>query len=381
MDFALNDEQKSLRDATRRFADDELAPKASAADEANETNMENIEQLAELGYLGLTIPEEYDGAELDAVSYAICVEELSRADAVAGLIVSVNLSLVADAILKFGSDEQKKKYLPGLAMGESIGAFLLTEPEAGTDAGGVKSTAVKDGDSYVINGDKCFITNASFAGTFIVIASTDPDAGSKGLTAFIVDADSDGITIGKRFDKLGIRGADVCEVYFEDCKVPAEDLLGEENKGLKVALTVLDGGRIGISAQAVGIAQAALDEAVKYSAERKQFGVTINSFQAIQFKLADMALMIDAARLLYLRAAWLKDQGANFSKEAAMAKLAAGRAANHCANEAVQIHGGYGYMKEYTVERLFRDARITEIYEGTSQVQQMIISSAVIKDA
>ena len=381
MDFALNDEQKSLRDATRRFAEDELAPKASEADEANETNMENIEQLAELGYLGLTIHEEYDGAELEAVRYGICVEELSRADAVAGLVVSVNLSLVAGSILKFGSDEQKTKYLPGLATGESIGAFLLTEPDAGTDAGAVKTTAVKDGDNYVLSGDKCFITNASFAGTFVVIASTDPDAGSKGLTAFIVDAASDGITIGKRFDKLGIRGADVREVHLEDCKVPAENMLSEENKGLKVALTVLDGGRIGIAAQAVGIAQAALDEAVKYSAERKQFGVTINSFQAIQFKLADMALMIDAARLLYLRAAWLKDQGGNFSKEAAMAKLAAGRAANHCANEAVQIHGGYGYMKEYTVERLFRDARITEIYEGTSQVQQMIISSAIIKDA
>ncbi len=381
MDFSLDAEQISLRDATRRFAEDELAPKASEADEANETNMGNIEQLAELGYLGLTIPEEYDGAELDTVSYAICVEELSRADATAGLVVSVNLSLVADAILKFGTDEQKTKYLPGLATGESIGSFLLTEPEAGTDAGGVKSTAVKDGDNYVINGDKCFITNASFAGTFVVIAATDPTAGSKGLTAFIVEADSDGITIGKRFDKLGIRGADVREVHFENCKVPAINMLGEENKGLKVALTVLDGGRIGIAAQAVGIAQAALDEAVSYSAQRKQFGVTINSFQAIQFKLADMALLIDAARLLYLRAAWLKDQGANYSKEAAMAKLAAGRAANHCANEAVQIHGGYGYMKEYTVERLFRDARITEIYEGTSQVQQMIISSAVIKDA
>ena len=256
----------------------------------------------------------------------------------------------------------------------------MTEPEAGTDAGAVRATAVREGDEYVINGTKCFITNAGFAKTFLVFASTEPDAGSKGLSCFIVDGGTDGLKVDKRFEKMGIRGADVREVYLENCRVPAANMLGEEGKGLKIALTVLDGGRIGIAAQAVGIARAALEEAVKYSAERKQFGRTINKFQAIQFKLADMALAIDSARLLYLRAAYLKDKGARFSVESAMAKLAASRAANYVADQAVQIHGGYGYMKEYTVERLFRDARITEIYEGTSEVQKMVISSELLKD-
>jgi butyryl-CoA dehydrogenase len=380
MDFELNDEQKALRDATRRFADEVLAPAAQGIDEADETNLELIGQLAELGYLGLTVPEEYDGAGLDTVSYAVCMEELSRGCASTALVVSINLSLVADAILKFGTDGQKEKYLPPLATGEAIGCFVLTEPDAGTDAGAVQATAVRDGGDYVINGTKYFITNASFAKTFLVFASTDPEAGTKGLSCFIVESGTDGLKVDRRFDKMGIRGADVREVHLEDCRVPAANIIGEEGKGLKIALTVLDGGRIGIAAQAVGIAQAALDEAVKYSAERKQFGRTINKFQAIQFKLADMALSIDSARLLYLRAAYLKDQGVRFSKEAAMAKLAASRAANRAADQAVQIHGGYGYMKDYTVERLFRDARITEIYEGTSEVQQMVISSALIQD-
>jgi butyryl-CoA dehydrogenase len=380
MDFELNDEQKAMRDATRRFADEVLAPAAQGIDEADETNLELVGQLAELGYLGLTIPEEYDGAGLDTVSYAVCMEELSRGCASTALVVSINLSLVADAILRFGNDEQKKKYLPPLATGESVGCFVLTEPEAGTDAGSARATAVRDGDDYVINGTKCFITNAGFAKTFLVFASTDPEAGAKGLSCFIVEGGTDGLKVDKRFDKMGIRGADVREVRLEDCRVPAVNILGEEGKGLKIALTVLDGGRIGIAAQAVGIARAALDEAVKYSAERKQFGRTINKFQAIQFKLADMALAIDSARLLYLRAAYLKDKGARFSVESAMAKLAASRAANYVADQAVQIHGGYGYMKEYTVERLFRDARITEIYEGTSEVQKMVISSALLQD-
>jgi butyryl-CoA dehydrogenase len=380
MDFELNDEQKALRDATRRFADEVLAPAAQGIDEADETNLELVEQLGELGYLGLTIPEEYDGAGLDTVSYAVCMEELSRGCASTALVVSINLSLIADAIIKFGTDEQKEKYLRPMATGEAVGCFVLTEPEAGTDAGAIQATAVRDGDDYVINGSKCFITNASFAKTFLVFASTDPEAGSKGLSCFIVEGGNDGFKVDKRFDKLGIRGADVREVYLEDCRVPAANMLGEEGKGLKIALTVLDGGRIGIAAQAVGIAQAALDEAVKYSAERKQFGRTINKFQAIQFKLAEMALAVDSARLLYLRAACVKDKGARFSVEAAMAKLAASRAANYVADQAVQIHGGYGYMKEYTVERLFRDARITEIYEGTSEVQKMVISSALLRD-
>ncbi len=380
MDFELNDEQKAMRDATRRFADEVLAPAAQAIDEADETNLDLVGQLADLGYLGLTIPEEYDGAGLDTVSYAVCMEELSRGCASTALVVSINLSLVADAFLKFGTDDQKASYLPPLATGEGIGCFVLTEPEAGTDAGAVRATAVREGDEYVINGTKCFITNAGFAKTFLVFASTEPDAGSKGLSCFIVDGGTDGLKVDKRFEKMGIRGADVREVYLENCRVPAANMLGEEGKGLKIALTVLDGGRIGIAAQAVGIARAALDEAVKYSAERKQFGRTINKFQAIQFKLADMALAIDSARLLYLRAAYLKDKGARFSVESAMAKLAASRAANYVADQAVQIHGGYGYMKEYTVERLFRDARITELYEGTSEVQKMVISSELLKD-
>ena len=380
MDFELNDEQKAMRDATRRFADEVLAPAAQAIDEADETNLDLVGQLADLGYLGLTIPEEYDGAGLDTVSYAVCMEELSRGCASTALVVSINLSLVADAFLKFGTDDQKASYLPPLATGEGIGCFVLTEPEAGTDAGAVRATAVREGDEYVINGTKCFITNAGFAKTFLVFASTEPDAGSKGLSCFVVDGGTDGLKADKRFEKMGIRGADVREVYLENCRVPAANMLGEEGKGLKIALTVIDGGRIGIAAQAVGIARAALDEAVKYSAERKQFGRTINKFQAIQFKLADMALAIDSARLLYLRAAYLKDKGARFSVESAMAKLAASRAANYVADQAVQIHGGYGYMKEYTVERLFRDARITELYEGTSEVQKMVISSELLKD-
>jgi butyryl-CoA dehydrogenase len=380
MDFELNDEQKALRDATRRFADEVLAPAAQGIDEADETDLELVGQLAELGYLGLTIPEEFDGAGLDTVSYAVCMEELSRGCASTALVVSINLSLVADAILKFGTDEQKATYLPPLATGGAVGCFVLTEPEAGTDAGAIQASAVRDGDDYIINGTKCFITNAGFAKTFLVFASTDPEAGAKGLSCFIVEGGTDGLNVDKRFDKMGIRGADVREVHLEDCRVPAANILGEEGKGLKIALTVIDGGRVGIAAQAVGIARAALDEAVKYSAERKQFGRTINKFQAIQFKLADMALAIDSARLLYLRAAYLKDTGARFSVESAMAKLAASRAANYVADQAVQIHGGYGYMKEYTVERLFRDARITEIYEGTSEVQKMVISSALLQD-
>lgn len=379
MDFELNEEQKALKEATRRFADEVLAPAASAVDEADEANLELVGQLAELGYLGLIIPEEYGGAGLDTVSYAVCMEELSRGCAATALVVSINLSLVADALLKFGTDEQKAWYLPRLATGEVVGCFVLTEPEAGTDAGSARTTAVRKGDDYVLNGTKYFITNAGFAKVFLVFASTDPAAGPKGLSCFIVEGATDGLKVGRRFEKMGIRGADVREVSLENCRVPAANLLGEEGKGLKVALTVLDGGRVGIAAQAVGIAQAALNEAVAYSAERKQFGRTINKFQAIQFKLADMALAIDSARLLYLRAAWLKDRGARFSAEAAMAKLAASRAANYVTNEAVQIHGGYGYMKEYSVERLFRDARITEIYEGTSEVQQMVISGSLLQ--
>jgi butyryl-CoA dehydrogenase len=316
---------------------------------------------------------------MDAVSYAIAVEEISRCDGSVGVIMSVNNSLVCQPILDFGSEDLKKKYLPPLAEGRHLGAFSLTEPEAGTDAGAVQCTAVPDGDDYVINGTKVFVTNGGHADIILLFASTDRSLKTKGITAFIVEKGMPGFSVGKTENKMGMRAAHTSELIFDDCRVPKENLLGKEGMGFKIAMSALDGGRIGIAAQALGIGQACLEEAVKYSKQRKQFGKPICEFQAIQWTLADMATQIEAARLLTYRAAFLKDKGLRFSKEAAQAKLFASEAAVKAAIDAVQIHGGYGYMKEYDVERYFRDSKLTEIYEGTSEVQRLVIAASLLR--
>ncbi len=379
MDFKLNDNQKMIRNMVRDFAEKEIEPLAAELDEKEEYPHEILKKMAGLGLLGILVPAEYGGAGLDTVSYAIVIEEISKKCASTGVITSVHNSLVSDPILKYGTEEQKKKYLPLLAKGEKIGAFSGTEANAGTDLGAMETTAVLDGDHYVINGSKMFITSGSEAGIHIVFAITDKSAGYKGISAFIVESDTEGFEVGSIFDKMGIHASLTAELIFEDMRVPKENLLGEEGEGFKIALATLDGGRIGIAAQAVGIAQRALEESIEYSQQRQQFGRPISKFQAIQWKIADMATNIEASRLLLHRAAFAKDQGGRFSKEAAMAKLFASETAVKAALEGVQIHGGYGYTKEYVVERLFRDAKITEIYEGTSEAQRMVIAKNVIK--
>jgi butyryl-CoA dehydrogenase len=329
--------------------------------------------------MGMMVPEDLGGAGLDAVSYALVIEEIAKADASTAVTVAVNNSLVCGVFLQFGSDEQRKKFLPPLAKGEKLGSFALTEPEAGTDAGNVQTTAVLDGDQYVVNGTKTFITNGGLAGTVLVFASTNKELKAKGLSCLVVEKETPGFSVGSREKKMGMRAADVSELIFEDCRVPKENLIGQEGEGLKIGLTALDSGRISIAAQAVGIAQAAFQEALEYSKQRQQFGQPICQFQAIQFMLADMATRIEAARLLTYRAAHLKDQGARFSSQASMAKLYASEAATWVCTKALQIHGGYGYMKDYAVERYFRDARLTEIYEGTSEAQRMVIARGLLR--
>ena len=381
MDFELNDIQTMVRDTARKFAREEVAPVAAEMDKAARFRPELVRQLGELGFLGAAIPEAYGGAGMDYQCYAIIVEELSAACASTGVVVSAHSSLCCDPILKFGTEEQKKKFLPPLASGRMLGCLGLTEPQAGTDAGNVKTTAVLDGDAWVLNGTKIFITNGGPAGVAVVIASTDRSAKHKGLSAFIVPADAPGYRVAKEEHKLGIRASSTAELVFEDCRIPRENLLGAPGEGFKVAMATLDGGRIGVAAQAVGIGRGALDAAVAYAKERSQFGKPIASFQAIQWKLADMATELDAARLLTLRAAWMKDQGLkNFSRESAMAKLFASEAAMRATREAIQVFGGYGYIDEYPVERYYRDAKITEIYEGTSEVQRLVIARALLRD-
>lgn len=380
MDFMLTDDQKMIRDTAKEFSDEVLAVEAAEYDEKDEPNLSAIKKLGELGYMGIIIPEKYGGAGLDTISYALVMEQMARGCAATTTTISVQLSLVAYGLIKHGSEEQKKKYLPKLATGKAIGAFAMTEPNAGSDVGSMTTSAVKKGDDYIINGTKTFITNGGFADLFLLFVSTDKEAGAKGLSCLIVEKDTPGFRLGKKEVKMGIRATDTRELIFEDCKVPKTNLLGEEGKGMSIGLGILDGGRIGIAAQATGIAQRALEEATSYSKEREQFGRPICKFQAIQFMLADMAMRVDAARLLTLRAAWAKDQGIPFSLEAATAKLYASEIANWVADKALQIHGGYGYMKEYVVERLFRDARITEIYEGTSEIQRLVISGHLLKD-
>jgi len=379
MIFKLTEEQEMIRKTVRDFAEKEVAPKAGPMDEIEEYDYSLWEKMAEIGLTGIPFAEEYNGAGMDNVCYAIAVEELSRVCASSGVLVSAHTSLGSWPIYNFGTEEQKQKYLVPLAGGEKIGALGLTEPAAGSDAGAVKTTAVPDGDEYVLNGTKIFITNGSVADIYVVIASTDKSKGHKGTAAFIVEKGTPGFDFGKKEHKMGIRASATYELVFENCRIPKENLLGSDGSGFKIALMTLDGGRIGIAAQALGIAQGAFEEAVKYSKIREQFGKPISSFQGLQWMMADMATRIDAARLLVYRAAYLKDNNLPYSKESAMAKLYASECAMWVTTKAVQILGGYGYTREYPVERMMRDAKITEIYEGTSEVQRVVIAANILK--
>ena len=378
MDFKLTKAQEMIRKMVREFAVAEIEPIAADLDDTERFPDESIPKLAKLNIMGLTIPKEYGGVYVDGISYAIVIEELSRVCASTGVITAVHNSIAPFPIIKYGTEEQKNKYLPKLARGEYLGAFSLTEPNAGTDAGGLNTIAESDGDDYIINGTKIFVTNGPQAGVSTVLAKTDKDKGARGISAILVERGTPGFSIGTLETKMGIRGSHQCEYVFEDCRVPKTNLVGKEGMGFKIAMAALDHGRVGIAAQALGIAQGALDEAVKYAKEREQFGRTLGKFQAIQWMLADMETRIQASRFLVYSAAEKKTQGVRFSKEAAMAKLYAAETANWVVNKAVQIHGGYGYTRDYPVERYFRDAKITEIYEGTSEVQRMVIAGALL---
>ena len=379
MNFELSETQKMIRETARQFAHDELASTAESRDEKEEFPHDAVKKLGELGFMGMVVPEQYGGAGLDTVSYSLAVEEISRVDASCGVIMSVNNSLVCYGINEYGTEDQKQKFLTPLATGKKLGAFALSEPEAGSDATNQRTMAVRDGDFYVLNGIKNWITNGLNADYVLVIAATDPAKGAHGISAFIVEKGTAGFTAGKKERKLGIRSSDTVSLAFQDVRVPLGNRIGEEGFGFKFAMKTLDGGRIGIASQAVGIAQASLDAAVKYAKERKAFDQPIAHLQAIQFKLADMATEIDAARLLTLQAAVVKDSGKRFTQHAAMAKLFASKTAVKCALEAIQIHGGYGYIREYNVERYLRDAKITEIYEGTSEIQRIVIARSLLQ--
>jgi butyryl-CoA dehydrogenase len=380
VDLELSPEQTMIRDTARELAAKEILPKAADIDRQHRYPKEVVARLAELGLMGVAVPQEWGGAGMDTVSYALALEEISRACASTGTIMSVNNSLVCDPLLRFGTDAQKKSWLLALASGQKLGCFALSEPDAGSDAGSLKTTARKQGDGWVLSGTKNFITNGPVADLAIVFAVTQPGQGNKGISAFLVPAGTPGLTLGRPDDKLGIRGAPSSQMFFTDCALPADALLGGEGQGFKVAMSTLDGGRIGIAAQAVGIARAAFEDAARYSLQRKTFGQPISGHQAIQFKLADMCTEIDAARLLVWRAAVKKDEGERFTTDASMAKVFASEVANRAAKEAVQIFGGYGYLTDFPVERHFRDAKITEIYEGTSEIQRLVIASSLLRD-
>lgn len=379
MKFQLTEEHEMIRKMVRDFAEKEVAPTAAERDEEERFDRSMFEKMAELGLTGIPWPEEYGGIGSDYLAYAIAVEELSRVDASAGVLLSAHTSLASWPIYKFGTEEQKQKYLRPLAEGKKIGAFGLTEPGSGSDAGGMKTTARLEGDHYVLNGSKIFITNGGVAEIYVVFALTDPSQKTRGVTAFIVESDFPGFSVGKKEKKLGIRSSPTTEIIFEDCKVPVENVLGNVGEGFKIAMMTLDGGRNGIAAQAVGIAQGALDAAIAYAKERQQFGKPIASQQAIGFKLADMATSVEAARLLTYQAAWRESEGLSYGKESAMSKLFAGDTAMKVTTEAVQIFGGYGYTKDYPVERFMRDAKITQIYEGTQEIQRLVISRYLTK--
>jgi alkylation response protein AidB-like acyl-CoA dehydrogenase len=380
MNFALTEEQIAVRDAARDFARNVLKPGVIERDNEQRFPKDEIKQLGELGFLGMMVDPKYGGGGMDTVSYALAMEEISKIDASASVCMSVNNSLVCWGIEKYGTEEQKQKYLVPLAKGEKIGAFCLSEPEAGSDATSQKTTAIDKGDYYLLNGTKNWITNGSSASTYIVIAQTNVEAGHKGINAFIIERGMEGFIVGAKEDKLGIRGSDTHTLLFNDVKVPKENRIGEDGFGFKFAMKILSGGRIGIASQALGIASGAYELALAYSKERKAFGKEIYKHQAIAFKLADMATEIEAARLLVLKAATDKDAGKNYDQSGAMAKLYASRVAMETTVEAVQIHGGYGFVKEYHVERLMRDAKITQIYEGTSEIQKIVISRNLLKD-
>jgi len=375
MDFNLSKKHLLMQDLYKKFALNELKPIAAMVDETETFPHETAQKLGRYGFLGIPIPKKYSGAGADNIAYAMAVEELSKQCATTGVIVSAHTSLCAAPILESGTDSQKEKYLPNLATGQWLGAFGLTESGAGTDAAGQQTTATLDGDNYILNGTKIFITNADVAHVYIIIAMTDKSKGTRGLSAFIVEKDFPGFSVGKQEKKMGIRGSSTCELIMRDCVVPKENLLGKEGQGFSVAMRTLDGGRIGIAAQALGIAQGAIDITVSYVKERIQFSKRISQFQNTQFELADMQTTVDAARLLTYRAAFLKDNGEKYSSQAAMAKLFASEAASDITRRCLQLHGGYGYTREYPIERMMRDAKITEIYEGTSEVQKMVIAS------
>ena len=381
MDLKLTEEQEMVRKMARDFAQKEVAPIAAEMDEKGEVPFENIKKMGQLGLLGLTAPEEYGGGGADTVSYVVALEEIAKACASTAVVMAVQNSLVNYALARFGTEEQKRKFLVPLAQGEKIGAYALTEPEAGSDAAAIRTRAVRDGDEYVINGTKHFITNGGFADIVILYATVDPSKGYRGITAFIVEKGTPGFSTGKEENKMGIRATNTCELIFQDCRVPVANRLGDEGQGFKIALASLDAGRIGIGAQAVGIAQAAYEAALEYAKTRVQFGQPIAQLQAIQWMLADMATRIEAARLLVYKAALAKDEaqktGARFSKEAAMAKLYCSEVMRRVADQAVQIHGGYGLMKEFFVEKYYRNAKLLEIGEGTSEVQRIVIARQI----
>ncbi|WXR60845.1 acyl-CoA dehydrogenase [Peptostreptococcaceae bacterium AGR-M142] len=379
MRFGLSKEHIMVQQMYREFAENEVKPLAAEVDEKEMFPVETVKKLAKYGFFGIPFPKELGGQGADNLAYAMAVEELSKVCATTGVIVSAHTSLCATPIYEFGTNEQREKYLVPLAKGEKLGAFGLTEPNAGTDAAGQQTIAELDGDHYILNGSKIFITNAGYADIYIVMAMTDKSKGTRGISAFIVESDMEGFSIGKKEAKMGIKGSATCELIFENVRVPKENLLGKIGQGFKIAMKTLDGGRIGIASQALGIAQGAIDETVNYVKERKQFGRSLAKFQNTQFKLADMQTATEAARLLVYKAARHKDEKMSYSKEAAMAKLFAAETAMDVTTKAVQLYGGYGYTREYPIERMMRDAKITEIYEGTSEVQRMVISANMLK--
>ncbi|MEI4620626.1 acyl-CoA dehydrogenase AcdA [Bacillus pfraonensis] len=379
MHFKLSEEHEMIRKMVRDFARNEVAPTAAERDEEERFDRALFDQMADLGLTGIPWPEEYGGIGSDYLAYVIAVEELSRVCASTGVTLSAHTSLAGWPIFKFGTEEQKQKFLRPMAEGKKIGAYGLTEPGSGSDAGGMKTTAKRDGDHYILNGSKIFITNGGIADIYVVFALTDPESKQRGTSAFIVESDAPGFSVGKKESKLGIRSSPTTEIMFEDCRIPAENLLGEEGQGFKIAMQTLDGGRNGIAAQAVGISQGALDASVEYARERHQFGKPIAAQQGIGFKLADMATNVEAARLLTYQAAWLESEGLPYGKESAMSKVFAGDTAMKVTTEAVQVFGGYGYTKDYPVERFMRDAKITQIYEGTQEIQRLVISRMLTK--
>ena len=381
MDFNFSEEQLMVIDGAKKFAEKELAPAVEELDAKQESNLAALKKLGELGYLGMTVPEELGGTGLGMIAYAGAMIEFSKVDAGTAVGVSVQNSLVNDAILMFGTEDQKRNYLPKLASGEWLGCFSLTEAGAGSDPGSLRASAVREGDSYLLNGTKNFTSNGAFADVIIAFFCTDKEKGAKGISAFLIPKETPGFSVGKHENKLGIRTSSTTELVFTDCRVPAGALLGQENRGLSIALATLDCGRVGIAAQAIGIAEAALEEAVHYSKERTQFGKLLSEFQALQFMLADMAVDVEVAKTMLYRVAWMKDSGSRrFTKESAMIKLFASEMAHRVCHKALQIHGGYGLMKEYKIERLYRDQRITEIYEGTSEIQRLVIARALLSE-